>query len=347
MAKIPQYDLTLQAVDYELVKYELLKRKKGQRTYLGMSLIGEECHRKLFYYYRKAAEKEITPEFIRNVDDGFAQEDVMARRLRLVPGIKLITHTQEKKQIRFDALSGHFVGHCDGIIEGLKESDAKHIWEHKSSQEKDYNKLLKLRNDEGEKKALYEWNEIYHAQAQMYMNRSGISKHFLTVSMPGGRHYCSIRTDYKAKFAEALIKKAKGIIFDNWVAPTKISEKREFYKCKWCDYQEICHDGIFPDVNCRTCRYSEPVNNGEFKCHKKDKILKKFDPCNKHVYNPALIDATLTEHVENGCIYNYNGIIWVNYDNTGFPDNENIKTFFTSDELKNTVKSIDKIKDFL
>jgi hypothetical protein len=149
MAKldIPIFDRTLLEIDKAL---EEKKAKENPRHYMGMSQIGEECWRKLYYGFRNAEYKAWGASSIKATEDGFAQEIVMAERLRMLPYIEL--HTLDEKtgnQIAFSLLLDHFRGHCDGIIKGIIESPQTwHIWEHKSVNADKFAKLLKLRAPE-------------------------------------------------------------------------------------------------------------------------------------------------------------------------------------------------------
>lgn len=324
-----QFDKTLTAIKDIIEKSQIEK----QRKYLGMSIIGRQCPRNLFYYYRQCAKIIIPIKNLLAIEDGYRQEDLMADRLRLLPGITLITE-QDGKQIEFSDCDGHFCGHADGMIKGILEApETWHVWEHKSVNEDKFNKLVNLRDELGEKSALEKWDPEYYAQAQSYMNKANVDRHFLTVSKPGGRDFISIRTELKKTEAKEIIKKAQSIIFDNWTAPARISDKREFYLCKWCDYQGICHDGDFPLVNCRTCRYNEPRENGTFYCLRKQNTVESFEPCAYHIYNPALIASELVKHTDDGVVYNHHGIKWGNFEYAGFPTDESISTFYSSKEL--------------
>jgi hypothetical protein len=363
---IPIYDQTLLRIDKALEEKKALEKA---RHYLGFSIIGDPCWRKLFYYYRHAENEKITADDgtrsmedeakyikkiadrIKRIEDGYAQEKTMADRLRLLPFIEL--HTTKKnsnEQISFSLLLDHFQGHCDGVIKGILEApQTYHIWEHKSVNIDKFNALKKIRDKFGEKKALQEWDEEYYAQAQIYMHCAQLTRHYLTVSTPGGRDYISIRTEYNAQIAENIIEKAKTIIHNNWNIPAKLSEKREFYKCTWCKYKEICHDNKFPLVNCRTCRYREPVKDGNFYCSKYENILldklQIEGGCDYHVYNPALISATLIKHIEDGCLYKYKDIIFANIHKYGFPvGDESIDYIYTSYDLREKIKNINNFK---
>jgi hypothetical protein len=363
MAKINlSIDETLEDVRKAL---EEESKKQGKRNYLGMSQIGEDCWRKLFYSFRGCKNREIESSGLMAIQDGFVQEDIMAFRLQKLPYLELHTNTINKKidsfgrtlfgdketdQIGFSLLLDHFKGHADGMIKGIKAAPKTwHVWENKAVNETKFNKLEKLKSELGEKEALREWDIIYYAQAQIYMHCSNTERHYLTVQTPGGRNFISCRTDLDKNYANDLIDKAKSIIFDNWTTPAKIADKREYYKCKWCEFQGICHDGDFPEVNCKTCRYSEPVKDGERKCNYHDEIIKKEDywkdTCKYHVYNPALIPAKLIEQQSDGCIYETeNGINFANIYNVGMPELKgNLDSILPSKFLHDKIKNVNNL----
>lgn len=353
MAKIdiPIFDRTLSEID-KLI--EAQKNIEPKRKYLGMSEIGHECWRKLFYSFRYAERKSIPASGAKAIEDGYLQEDVMAQRLRMIPTVELITKDPDNpdKQIEFSLLLGHFKGHCDGIIKGILEAPQTwHVWEHKSVNQEKFDKLKKIRNEKGEKEALKDWDIVYYVQAQIYMHQTQLERHFLTVTSPGGRDHVSIRTEYNKKYAEDIITKAQSIIFDNWNLPARLSDKREFYQCKWCEYQSICHDGDFPLVHCKTCRYWEPIKDGQNQCVLMEEIIedeKLFNPeCTKHVYNPALIGAKLLEHQEQGVLYEIpkSKIIFFNSEVSGIPklETKRVDAIYNSRDLRDKIKSIQNI----
>ena len=350
MAKLPDMqNITLTEVDKALEDKQQLE---APRNYLGMSQIGDECWRKLFYSFRGAEKRMIQASGLRAIEDGFLQEDVMSERLRMLPFIQLHTTAPDSdKQIGFSLLLDHFRGHCDGMILGIKEAPKTwHVWEHKSVNETKFKKLNKLKEEKGEKKALAEWDEIYFSQAQIYMHQARVERHYLTVTTPGGRDYTSCRTEFNNKIAENLITKGKSIIFDNWNIPPRASSKREFYKCKWCEYSEICHDTKFPLVNCKTCRYSEPINEGKRKCLLKDTVLENnslwIDTCPDHVYNPALVPAELVEHQSDCCIYkSESGFVFANCSVSGIPETKGIiDDIYTSQHLRDKIVFANNLK---
>lgn len=61
------------------------------------------------------------------------------------------------------------------------------------------------------------------------------------------------------------IVKAEKIIFSE-TPPPKLSENPTFHKCQYCAAKDICHTGALVNRNCRSCKFSKPVENAEFYC---------------------------------------------------------------------------------
>lgn len=346
-------DKTLEAMNKALEVQQSLEKP---RHYLGASEIGHDCNRYLFYSFRNACKRSIPASGIKAIQDGYNQEDITIARLRALPFIELVntdgTFDKEGKpnQIGFKLLLDHFRGHIDGMIKGIVQAPATwHVWEHKAVNEKKFDQLKKLIEEKGEKEALELWDYTYYAQAQIYMHCFQMERHYIVVSTPGGRNHIGCRTEYKRAIADNLISKAKEIIFDNWTIPARISEKREFYKCQWCHMQGVCHDGEFPDVHCKTCRYREPVENGDNKCLLKDVIIEETllnTGCSDHVYNPSLLpNVSLVEHQDDGCVLvTDKGFKFANTSLIGFPDVKGeLDGIYTSRELKDEIKNVNNL----
>lgn len=291
MAKLPDTtDPTLEAVDRAIEAAQ----DQSRRPYLGASAIGDPCERKLWYGFRWAGRPNFNAATLKRFEDGHRSEDIQADRLRLVDGVELKTHKPNGKQYGFEAHHGHFKGHYDGVIVGLLQAPkTPHIWEHKATDEKKQNSLTKLKAEKGEKEALKAWDEIYYAQAQVYMLAEDLTRHYLTCSSPGCRATVSCRTNYNKEDAEALFEKAERIIATDR-PPIGISQDPAFYLCKWCDHSAVCYGDKIPEKNCRTCVFSHPTTNGKWQCTDQDLTL---DPahqelaCERHLYIPALIPA--------------------------------------------------------
>jgi hypothetical protein len=243
MAPIPRMlvpDPTLEAVDRAL---EERAKSEPRRNYLGFSSIGHPCSRKLWYdFHGKHVPEPFDAATLKRFEDGHHGEIVMIRRLRMVRGIQLWTVDPETgRQFRFEDFGGKFAGHMDGAIVGLLQAPATwHVWEHKVAAEKKHAALAKLKIEKGEKSALANWDEIYYAQAILYLDYSGMERHYLTCSTPGARTTISVRTNADPSFAATLKDKAKRIIESN-IPLAKISNSPSWFQCKWCPHTKVCH----------------------------------------------------------------------------------------------------------
>jgi hypothetical protein len=242
LAPLPPRDLpdpTLEAADRAL---EARERAQPKRQYLGMSAIGHPCSRKLWYDFHTDAREQFTAETLKRFADGHHGEDVQADRLRLVPGITLLTVDPETgRQFGFSDIDGKFRGHMDGVIHGLLQAPTVwQIWEHKQVGEKKQASLVKLKAELGEKNALKAWDETYYAQAVCYLHYAQLDRHYLTCSTPGGRSTVSVRTNADPEHAALLIDKARRIITAR--APlARVSNDPSWYQCRWCTHHAGCH----------------------------------------------------------------------------------------------------------
>ena len=230
-------DPTLEAM-YEAIE---LAQDTKVRDYLGASSIGEDCPRKIWYRYNDYPRDLFKAETLLNFADGHASEDITADRLRMVEGITLITHDDSGNQIGFEDLKGKFKGHCDGMILGLKQAPKTwHVWEHKCSNHKKYNQFLNTKAKFGEKFALKNWNKNYYVQGQLYMHYHNVKRHYMTVALAGSRMYASCRTEYEPEVAMQYIDRADKII-NAKQEPPRLSDKRDFFQCRWCEFSDECH----------------------------------------------------------------------------------------------------------
>lgn len=302
----PPRDATLDAIDEKIVA----ANDVTPRGYYGASQAGDDCERRQWYRLHWALPEYHSAATLRRFADGFAGEDLMASRLRLVEDIDLRTH-RNGEQFEVSAIAGHLKGHLDGCIKGVHAAPKTwHVWEHKQVQQTGshgFNRLKKLITED-EKEALEQWNSNYFAQAQLYMGLANLKRHYLTVSTPGGRDYISCRTDYQPKAFKAIIEKAERVISDREL-PVRISADPEYFQCGWCGFKETCHGDKTAQVNCRTCLHGRPITDekagapgkpagrGTWYCefHSKNLSLKlQRTGCSDHLFHPGLIPwATL------------------------------------------------------
>jgi hypothetical protein len=301
MTHIPQPpDPTLDAADRAL---EDAEKRVDKPPCIGMSQIGETCHRKIWYSFRWCSPIRQSAESIKRTQDGDHGEDVQAKRLQLVPGVELMTRDpRTARQFHYSDLGGHFQGAMDGGIKGLLQAPQTwHVWEHKqageervrTSQSEQQQQLQAAKEKHGEKNALKEWNGAYYGQAVLMMHYAGMDRHYLTCANSGNRHVISCRTDANPGAAHSLIEKAKRII-ESPVPLPMIAEDPDWYDCQKCQHKEVCKENKAPDVSCRTCTHSTPTLAGdrEWICEKYENAIPadfQAKGCDGHLYLPDLL----------------------------------------------------------
>lgn len=287
MVAIPTFsDPTLDAADRALEA----RQTKQPRSHLGMSQIGRNCEREIWYSFRWAQQNAFDALTLKRFEDGHRTEDLVIARLQNTPGIELHDKDDSGQQFRFEDFGGHFSGSCDGAILGMLQAPKTwHVYEGKCSAK--WQELDKAKRKVGEKSALLEWNQTYYAQAVLYMDYSGMERHYLVCSSPGGRQETSVRTEADPVFAQTMRDKAERIIFTDQ-APNRIGGP-DYFECRWCDFNELCHNSeVKAERNCRTCLHSSPERDGTWRCASFGHTLSKEDQiagCPSHRYLPSLV----------------------------------------------------------
>lgn len=290
-------DPTLDALG-EALEAESASRAGNAATISG-GIIGRPCSRNLFYNYRWAKKATGFPASTLLIfANGHSDEDIMAGLLRKVPGVELKTHEANNRQIKVLAKAGHVKGYLDGEIIGLLQAPkTMHVWEHKTCNESKFDKLTALKIEHGEKQALELWDEVYYAQAIVYMELRGHKRHYMTVSTPGVRKYQSVRTDANPARSKALLDRAEGLVKTH-DAPPRISEDPQKFVCRFCDFRDVCFEGRKPDRNCRTCLHSTPVDGGKWRCEKHDSEIdykRQQQGCSSHLMLPTFVPGEVID----------------------------------------------------
>jgi hypothetical protein len=212
-----------------LIDTAIAKRKAEERKYLGMSEIGEPCHRKLYYGFY-LGKKDMKPRVRRIMDFGHMIEDYVIALLR-ESGLTVHDRDENGNQFRAYEFEGKFSGGMDGVVEGLIESDKPHVLEIKSANKDRFKAFVK----DGVKKT-----EIkYWAQIQCYMKYFNLEKGLFVILCKDDCELYYERCDYDERFANEMEQKAWNIIYNGKIVPDRAYKKTD-YHCKWCDYQEEC-----------------------------------------------------------------------------------------------------------
>lgn len=264
------------------------------RPYLGMSSLGSECWRSLWFSFRWSAPIEISARLNRLFNVGHNAEPLLVADLESI-GIK--THHTCADQMEFVAVERHCLGHPDGFGINIPEAPtSEHLLEFKTCNGKKFKEFTA--------KGCQETNYTYYCQCVLYMHMSETTRALFMVTNKEDSAYYFERINENKTLAKHLLQKAESIITSEDLTQFKrIANDSSFYKCKWCDYQSVCWQMTAPAKNCRTCKYADILPEGKWECSKHNKLLttkKKDQPinpqmqyqedgCSDHKYMPCFL----------------------------------------------------------
>lgn len=265
------------------------------RTHLGISQIGKECSRALWYHFRWSVVSAFPARVLRLFNRGHLEEGRFLAMLKMI-GCNLWHETEKGGQIKISHYNGHFGSALDSVLTNLPElGDAAAYGEFKTANDKSFKKIAA-------NGVLAEQPQHY---IQMQLCMASFDLHYglymVVNKNDDDLHAEIIELDYNV--ANINKDKASYIIFSD-EAPPKINESPGWWKCRWCGYNKVCHGTTVPEINCRTCVHSTPLVSGKWSCAKghKEVIENKKNSmvgCSDHVYNPHLLN-NVTFHGGNG-----------------------------------------------
>lgn len=261
-------------------------KREPARGHLGGSLIGRECERELWYSFRWVLDPAHSGRVLRLFERGQLEERTFEDNLRAA-GVDVQTlDPTTGKQFRVSAVGGHFAGSLDGRAVGILEAPkTEHVLEFKTHGEKSFKDLTR----NGVEKSKPE----HYAQMQVYMHLSNLTRAFYLAVNKNTDELYSERIKLDKYFAGSMIDKATSIITAD-EPPKQISTDPTWFKCKFCDYSDVCHKQAAVNKNCRTCRHATPILNGnaDWSCANNDNDVIPFDfqrtGCDQYDRHPSL-----------------------------------------------------------
>lgn len=198
-----------------------------QRKRLGLSQIGHNCNR--FLWYKHHGYPEPVPEglVLRLFELGNMIEDRMIKDLEQAGFI--IEKKQHPVEISLNGIT--LTGSCDGVISGLLESSQPHVFECKSMGSKGFKKLLSCKYEE--------YNAQYKGQVHAYMLGLGLTRAFVTVYNKDTSELYQERIKLKKDW---IIEKLQSV-FDaiaQPLPPERLCPRESHWEAKWCPFYKIC-----------------------------------------------------------------------------------------------------------
>ena len=236
----------------------------GRRAHLGCSIIGRECTREIWYSFRWAAQVQWSGRMLRLFDRGNREEEVFVSLLRSI-GCEVWDHTPNGDQYRVSFADGYIGGSIDGVAKGIPGApETPHLLEFKTHNDKSFQDM--------KKKGLIESKPAHYAQMQMYMKGMKLKRGLYMAVNKNNDEIYTERVSYDATVAKEYL--GRGIdIVEARVPPPKISNRPDWYQCRWCNFSGQCHKGLPLSKNCRTCDHVQMPGAGRWTCGRTNKDL--------------------------------------------------------------------------
>lgn len=230
------------------------KKRDKVRTYIGASVIGNECDAYLAYSLRGFPDDAVPPKLKRIFELGHHIEDQVVADLKAA-GIAVIERDpMTGQQWTYEGFEGHAICHTDGLIEDSDSEVA--ILEVKSMNENSFGKF--------KQGGVMFSHPGYYAQMQMMMGMSGIAQCFFIA-------YCKNTSEYHAEivpfnlfFWSSQQHRIERIMTDTDVR--RVSTDITSFRCRGCFKMTSCYGMRDPKVECRTCRFSVAGTNAGWWC---------------------------------------------------------------------------------
>jgi hypothetical protein len=248
----------------ERYEVHIPSRKGKKRGYLGLSGLGEECTRKVWYDFRHCFEKSFPARLLRL----FRRGDIEEYRFNfLLRGIGCTVHEVDSdgKQFKVSDFEGHLSGHMDGVIivpkKFWKSGTAPHpvLAEYKTYNSKRFTELTR--------RGVAKSDPKYYVQMQGYMGYENLQGALFCAACKDDDHLYFEYVPFKKSAFDSLVSKAEEILTAD-TPPPKIATMASDWRCKYCEAAGICHRGESSQKSCRSCKFAEPAENASWVCKK-------------------------------------------------------------------------------
>ena len=301
MAALPQPQHTLARAIYGL--HERREAAQDERAYLGASILGEPCERRLWLTFRWVDREQFDGRMIRLFETGHREEARVLDELRAL-GMEVWDRREDGRQFGVAACSGHFRGHLDAVVLGLPEAPrTPHLVDVKTISSKKFRDLMR----DGFRKAYPK----YHAQGTVYMGLMDLDRAAFIFVVKDTDEIHVERFEYDATEFVRLMVRAERVIFAA-EPPLRISTDPAWFGCKFCPFHAHCHGTAAPRPTCRSCAHATPERDGDgrWSCAKHGRDLSidaQRAGCDDHRVIPALLAAWAeqTDVVDDGWLVLY------------------------------------------
>lgn len=205
------------------------------RTYLGASLLGDPCTRRIHYTFRGIApDTPGTGEQRRTLEMGHHLESLVASWLQRA-GFQLQTTDDNGAQFGFSQANGRIQGHIDGVLTGGPLDVAYPLlWECKTMKAARWRELTK--------NTLEVTNPRYYAQVQLYMAYMGFERCLFTSLNKDTAELYHALIPFDGKAASYYSDRAVQILraLDAKEEAPRLARNSDYFECKMCRFYKTC-----------------------------------------------------------------------------------------------------------
>lgn len=249
----------------------------GHRAHLGASILGTECARAVWYSFRWTTKPKFNGRTLRLFNRGHLEEGRCIAMLLMI-GAEVWQQDANGKQFRISWAEGHAGGSGDGVAKNIPDlaPTLPFVLEFKTHGETPFKELAGKLTEwrayvEGKGpftgKGVREAKPEHYTQMQLYMRKMGLTVAlYVAVCKNTDDLYMEI-IYLNPEYADQYLQRGDDLVWQE-NAPKKINPSAGFFKCRFCDHRPVCHLSAAPDINCRSCQFSEPKPGAAWSCNK-------------------------------------------------------------------------------
>lgn len=276
------------------------KTRDRRSNGIGISTLGEECERKLWYDFRWCGDGEkFDGRMRRLLDTGKREEERIIADLHAIGCEVHGADPETDKQFRVEALGGHVSGYLDAVVKNIPEDPSQYYTgEFKTHNANNFDKLRA--------KGVEKSHPKHFAQCQLGAHLEGLPGTLYVAQCKDTDDMYSELVPLNPKKAQALLDKAERIVFAK-EPPAKLKDSPDYPPCSWCTHRDRCHYStparpVLPLKTCRSCIHATPERDGSWSCGKHgwklDKERQEKGCDDGHLFIPELLPFGDPVHVD-------------------------------------------------
>lgn len=212
----------------------LAEQAEQPRKYLGASIVGAPCERRVQYEYMATLglvdKQPVDPRVKRIFDRGNVYEQ------KAIEWLQQAGFVFGSNQHGFTDFNGSFNGHSDGVVVSGPECGVVFpcLWECKCLQDKGFKAIVK----DGLKK----YSDAYWVQVHVYMAYLQLEHCLYTIVNANTMelHHFVIELDIEvARQARARVERVINATGMGELVP-RMTTDRNYFECKWCNFNTAC-----------------------------------------------------------------------------------------------------------